>query len=143
MSEKNISLIEMLKNKGERVTKNRLAILKILLNHKEPLTSQALNKELKLSRNNCNRTTIYRELIKLSNSGIISSFVIDNGKRVYELVANNTEHHHHAICLKCNNILDVKANNYYQHNNCDLKNIGFDEEYHSVNIYGYCKNCKK
>lgn len=143
MRQDNLFLVELLKKANHRVTKNKLAILNVLVDKNGPITAKELNKEVVLLGITCNRSTIYRELIALAASGIISQFVLDSRETAYEFKDNNKEHHHHAICLKCKKIVDVKAEKEHCQKDQELINDNFQEIYHTVNIYGYCKKCQK
>lgn len=83
-----------------------------------------------------NKTTIYRELSKLVLEGEAVEVDFGDGKKRYELAKK--DHHHHAICTKCNLIKDVRINE----RGLDLKIKNFFIQRHSVEFFGLCNNCR-
>lgn len=82
-----------------------------------------------------NKTTIYRELPKMIADGSVVEVDFGDGKKRYELA--KSDHHHHAICTKCNLVKDVKVDERYLF----PKVKGFSLIRHSVEFFGLCENC--
>lgn len=143
MKKDSLFLIELLKKTNHRVTKNKIALLGVLVNKNEPVTSKDLKKELSQLGITCNRSTVYRELIALTKSRIISQLFLDNRETAYEYNDSSKGHHHHAICLKCKKIVDVKAEKEHCQKDREFADDNFQELYHTLNIYGYCRKCQR
>ena len=65
----------------------------------------------------------------------------DDNKTSYEL--NTSEHKHHLVCKQCKEVFpinDCPLCVYEQHIRDDMD---FDVTEHRLEIYGYCKACKK
>lgn len=83
------------------------------------------------------KTTIYRNLEKLLQSGVILEDFSNTWEKLYSI---KKEHHHHFICDKCNSIENIW---------CFIKNniLNMEEEFwfkvnnHSFILNWICKKC--
>ncbi|MFA6514553.1 MAG: transcriptional repressor [Patescibacteria group bacterium] len=124
---------------GGRITKVRKEIVQIL-SGENCLKSQAdillCLQKLKL---NPNRSTIFRELLFLVKHNIVVKNNI-SGIDYYEIPDC---HHHHLVCLKCNSISKVEADDHLEKQEKQLsKKNKFQIVNHSLEFYGYCHNCQ-
>ena len=87
-------------------------------------------------------STIYRILELFNKKNIVRrTTLLEDDKAVFEL--NHIEHRHHLICLGCKKIIDIE--------HCPLDSFEKDLEAstdfsivdHKLELYGYCKECKK
>ena len=119
-----------LRGVGYRVTPQRVAVLGAL--------AAEQHQSLGEIRSRCpavGLVTIYRTLDLLTEIGAVRRLDLGAGPR-YELAEN---HHHHLICESCGEVsefelcpLDLRR----------LKDIDFEINSHSLEIYGLCTNCK-
>lgn len=87
-------------------------------------------------------TTVWRTLKLLMERGLASAQKFNDGFTRYEYIKKE-EHHDHMICIKCGGVeeflnpavekLQVQAANSH----------GFVITSHKMELYGYCKRCKK
>ena len=98
--------------------------------------------ELKENSISINLSSIYKILDSLSNKNVISKCILGvYNKTSYEM--NTSEHRHHLICKQCREVFpitDCPLCIYEKHLRDDMD---FDVTEHRLEIYGYCKNCKK
>jgi Fur family transcriptional regulator, ferric uptake regulator len=136
----NDSPIDILKNVGLKITKNREQVISILQDSKRPLNHQEIMEKLPKGQS-WDRVTIYRALSDLESKKVLSTML--NGDRVtyFELKEELTEkaiNHGHVICNKCGRIECVD----------DLgkqmpKSVkGFKISSMEVNFHGICKDCQ-
>lgn len=135
-------LIALLKDKGCKITPQRRAIIKALLQFEKFPTVQELHHSIKATYPDVGLDTIYRNLNLLVAMGIVNQIGL-SGKdtKVFELVKNH--HHHHLVCLTCGkaDCLDycpVNEQDLQQSAGPEFKIVG-----HSLEIYGYCRQCQK
>ena len=95
-------IIELLRSKGLKVTPQRMAILRLLMNGGHFTIDQVLN-ELRKAEPNISISTVYNTLNTLTKLGILRSFEID-GKTWYEI---RREPHINVICEDTGQIMDV------------------------------------
>ena len=138
--EKNES--ECLKKCGLKNTRRRNDVLRILDGKDSPITAEQVFIDLKEKNVPISLSTVYRILDVLVSKEIvkkISSAEADSA--LFEL--NRSIHRHYLVCLGCRKMIPVE--------HCPLsgleqqmeKETGFSVTGHSLELYGYCSDCKK
>lgn len=133
--------LDMIHNKGIKLTKHKLAILELFEEYKH-LDAYQINTILKTKGNNVSPATIYRVLANFEINGILVRHNFNEEQSVYEL-ADPNQHHDHLICTKCNKVIE-----FY---NCQIeilqeeiaKKNKFTILNHHLNLYGICSDCKR
>ncbi len=89
----------ILKNRGLRVTKIRVAVLEALGKSQQALPYGDLQKNL----SQFDRTTIYRTLLALMDKGLIHKALEENNESYYALCSDCTSnlHNHNHVHFKC------------------------------------------
>jgi len=88
---------------------------------------------------NPNRSTIFRELLFLTKNNILIKNNI-SGVDCYEI---QQDHHHHLVCLNCNSIIKIEVGGHLAKQEKQIaKRNKFDIINHSLEFYGYCRNCQ-
>lgn len=132
-------LIEELKKKGYKITKQREAILTVLgEGEHQLLTAQEIFEKAVEANPGTNFSTVYRNLEILLQEGIVRKVELNREASYYELV-DTKDHHHHLICKECGS---VRATSF-----CPFKRLeaedGFIPVEHRFEVYGFCKDCVK
>ena len=132
---------EQLTEKGLRSTRQRTAILGVLIEQRRPLSAQDIFFCLQKSSPRLRLSTVYRNLNLFTEKEIVRKidYKLDKRESCFELVVG--EHHHHLICIDCGEILPLE---------CPLRDyqrkISRETEYtildHTMKIYGLCPKCK-
>jgi len=130
--------VQLLKENNLKITPQRLAILKFLENNKTHPTADEIYRALKKENPSLSKTTVYNSLDTLHQHRIIQILTIFDGEHRYDF---RDESHHHFLCKKCGEIIDLKII-------CpNMKKIEDDFGHHVDEIYGYfkgtCKKCLK
>lgn len=129
-----------LKTDGHRITPIREKIIDLISKSESPLSAPELQEFFLISKIKVNKTTIYRELDFLLQKTLINEVEFGDGKKRYEL---NDGHHHHLICLNCSKIEDVDLETDLSREQSKIeKETGFKIKSHSLEFFGYCKNCQ-
>ncbi|MBM7583085.1 Fe2+ or Zn2+ uptake regulation protein [Caldicoprobacter guelmensis] len=129
-------LMERLKQKGYKLTKQRQAILDAFMRIGEPLvTAQHIFEKVIEVNPGINFSTVYRNLDILVQEGMVRKIMFDQGAAYYELMDGS--HHHHLICKRCGKIQCVDY--------CPLDDMPIKEGFvpidHSFEVFGFCKEC--
>ncbi len=128
-----------IKTKGGRLTKIRKEIIQILFESDCLSSATAILTELKKRKIQPNRSTMYRELLFLTQNNIVVRNTI-SGVDYFEIPK---DHHHHLVCLSCNSIQKVEIGNHLEKHEKKLaKENHFKILNHSLEFYGYCRNCR-
>lgn len=134
-------IIAKLKLGGYRITPIRKQIIKIFINSLTPISAPDLTLSFKVLKIKVNKTTIYRELDFLIKKGLLREIEFGEGKKRYELDLGG--HHHHLICLNCKKIEDIDLEtDLSQEEKRIEENTGFKVKNHSLEFFGYCRNCR-
>jgi Fe2+ or Zn2+ uptake regulation protein len=136
---RSMELMEELRKKGYKITKQREAILTVLgEGSHQLLTAQEIFERMLSSGSGTNFSTVYRNLEVLLQEGIVRKVELDREAAYYEL-AHSGGHHHHLICKECGSIQTTNFCPFEQLKDED----GFIPVDHSFEVYGYCKDCAK
>lgn len=121
-------------------SKQREKILNVLTDNAVHPTAETLLELLKDEQANIGFTTLYRNLNKLAQAGVIKKICgLDNSAHF----DHNTYKHYHFICNKCKKVFDITADVAPDLENNALMSTGFDIESHDVVFHGVCSECKK
>jgi Fur family ferric uptake transcriptional regulator len=141
-SELLIEFKNLLKKNGLKYTTQREVILEILYNCEEHLTPESLHSliQKKMPELNIGIATVYRTLLLLENSELVTSISFGSAGKKYELGAK--EHHDHLICVNCNSIIEFLDEEIEKKQLEIAKNLNFKTTSHSMQIYGLCQKCQ-
>ncbi len=138
-----LELARMLASCDLKVTRPRLAVLKILKNSTTPLSVQELAAALP-PLPTINGVTIYRILESFTERGLIRLVNLRHNHLDYELVERHDDHHH-IVCTKCGLIEDFYGCGASKLMSAAIKNSRHfaTVNEHSVELFGLCKHCVK
>lgn len=140
MEKENKILINKLKQKGLKLTSQRIAILNKLYNCKYPLTAASIYSEIKDEYPEMRLSTVYRNLNIFTQKKMIRKLDIElnNNKAYFEMVEG--DHHHHLVCIKCQQISPLMCPENYMNELKEKTDYTILE--HKLKVYGLCKKCK-
>lgn len=134
------SITNSLKEQGYKLTPQRIAIIKLLLDYQSPISATDTYAKVRTQHPNISLDTVYRNLHLLSDLGVVSQINLANREiELFEL----SHHHHHLICLKCGEVTCVDS--------CPFPNSKAEQDAlsrdftivsHAFEVYGYCSGCK-
>ncbi|HHT49362.1 MAG TPA: transcriptional repressor [Firmicutes bacterium] len=140
LREKITEISESLRRKGYRLTPQREAVIKILLeNPNQHLAAEDIYAMVRKTHPEIGMATVYRTLELLSNEKIINQLNFEEGYSRYEL--ESQAHHHHLVCLKCGKITEFNDNLLEKVEEEIAKEHTFAIVGHLLKFYGYCANC--
>ncbi|NLY54075.1 MAG: transcriptional repressor [Firmicutes bacterium] len=132
----------LLKEKDLRLTPQREAILRILLDNKSKhLTAEAIYDHTRSTYPEIGLATVYRTLELFEDLGIVSGLDLGGGGRRYELSLD--EDHHHVVCLDCGQIAEFNEDLLDGLQEVIACESGFLITHHSLRFFGYCSQCRR
>lgn len=139
MKSKNLDFEKILKERGLKLTKQRLQIFKEIISKRghfeiEDFVQRLKNKGVKVSR-----ATVYRTLSILKDAGLIVEVVKFENKTYYEVGTKG--HHDHLICLNCGKFIEFHEDEIEKIQEKVCAKYKFKPVYHRLEIYGICENC--
>ena len=131
-----------IEDKGLKSTRQRDDIINTFLKSDGHLTIEDLLHLVKKVNSKIGYATVYRTLKLLADSGLAAERKFEDGQTRYEH-ADPGEHHDHLICLSCGSILEFEEERIETLQDEVAKRFGFEVVNHNLELYGYCKKCKK
>jgi Fur family transcriptional regulator, ferric uptake regulator len=129
-------LRRFLTERGFRVTEQRLILLRELAQLRQPVSHPELTE--RLAGTSLDRVTIYRNLLSLTEAGVLVRTQLGDNVWRYELPQNKTpEHdrHPHFVCTDCGDIACLPANTVR------LRGEAARNEVAEVQLRGRCVAC--
>jgi Fe2+ or Zn2+ uptake regulation protein len=133
-------LISQLREKGLKITPQRLAVIDALVEnrHKHPgatLIYQVTRKKLK----SISLSTVYATLKEFSEQGLIKALEFDRMENRYD---GNLSEHINLICKRCGAINDFDLPSSIEPKDI-MRKSGFVVTDTRMEYYGYCRDCLK
>jgi len=133
-------ILARLKKDGHRLTRGRRAITEIVAKASKPLTAMKIREELVKRKEPLNKTTIYRELAFLAQTGMLQEISFREGVKRYEPFSS---HHHHLVCLKCEDTQDIPLTNELATIEQQIeRTTDFHLTAHTLEFFGLCAACR-
>lgn len=121
-------------------TKQRKIILDILSNSDYPINAEQIYEKASNIYKSIAKTTIYRNIDSLLKDGTIVRYNLNNNMYSYML---NSKHEHFIKCKNCGKVVSIENCPLHELEKKLSKETGFNITDHSIEFYGYCKDCKK
>lgn len=132
----------LLKCKGLKVTKHRNSVLEVIESSNRPVTAEDIYIILKQKDISINLSSIYRILDTLVANSLINKFIFEEtNKTCYEM--NDMQHKHYLICNGCKKVFPISGCPLHAYESQLEDTLDFTITNHKLEIYGYCKDCKK
>ncbi|WP_121609492.1 Fur family transcriptional regulator [Mesobacillus foraminis] len=133
---KSLELIPYLKERGLRITPQRLMILQSILDHHGHPTAEEIHQTIPFT----SLTTIYNNLKLFVRLGILNELPYGNALSKYEF---NFSRHYHVICQECGTIVDFNYPDLQEIEQVASNLTSFEILHHHFEIYGVCASCQK
>jgi Fur family peroxide stress response transcriptional regulator len=132
-------LINIFKDKGFKVTVQRLAICKFILSRNDHPTTEVIYQELRKKYPTISLGTIYKTLHLLKELGLIQELGFNEGSIRYDPYM---EPHINMVCLKCGKISDYKDEKVKELWSNIIFDIGIEPKGQRIDLYYECDDCK-
>lgn len=132
---------EFLEIRGEKLTSPRRALIRHVFSSHKHFDADELVAELRKSESNVSRSTVYRTLRLLVESGLLREFRLAN-RAVYEHDFGYPSHDH-IHCTQCDAIVEFRNDEIRKIRDLVAQEHGFRAEAHRLVIEGICKDCQR
>jgi Fur family peroxide stress response transcriptional regulator len=133
-------MIRVLRDKGCRLTPQRLAMLRILSKSEGHPSAEQIYEQIRADYPTTSLATIYKTLNLLKHMGEVLELTFGveshyDGKKPYP--------HPHAICTKCGQILDPEFAALAGISQEIARQTGYQITHQQLNFFGLCPRCQK
>ena len=133
-------LIGQLKEKGLKITPQRLAIIDALVENRQLHPgARLIYAEARMKAKRVSSSTVYATLKVFSESGLIKILEFDRMENRYD---GNLSEHINLICKRCGTIIDYRIPATLEPKDITRK-AGFVVTDIRMEYYGYCRDCLK
>jgi Fur family peroxide stress response transcriptional regulator len=134
-------IIKVLRDKGHRITPQRLALLKIIAKSEGHPSVEQIYERMKADFPTTSLATIYKTLTLLKDVGEVLELNFATAGSHYN--GNKPYPHPHVICTRCGQILDRESVALAEISQEMARLTGYEITHHQLNFFGLCPECQK
>lgn len=123
-----------------RNTKQLSIILDTIKTMSRHFTAEEVYLEVKKENTGLGQATVFRNINKMAQEGILLKIEVPGGASRYELSAPK---HYHAKCIKCGRLFDVEMDYIPDLENKVKDPHGFQFSGHDIIFTGICSSCRE
>ena len=136
------AVITRLRERGHRLTPQRMAVIKALIGNEDHLSVEQIYERVKVDFPMTSLTTIYKTVAVLKEMGEVSELGFSGESSRYD---GGLHRHLHLICIKCKEIMDVDvavdvAGDLPQE---IARKTGYRIVKHRFDFFGVCPQCQE
>jgi Fur family ferric uptake transcriptional regulator len=124
-----------------RPTRQRAAVSAALGEGHAFRSAQDLHETLRAAGDRVGLTTVYRTLQAMVDAGELDVLRTGDGEAVYRR-CRSEEHHHHLVCRRCGTTVELAADEVERWTAKVAKRHGFSDVSHTVEVFGFCRDCR-
>ena len=132
-------LAQELRQRGLRVTPQRLAIIEVLYADRSHPSADQIFQRVRASFPTVSLATVYNTLNTLKTSGFLSEVALENAGSRFD---TNTTPHPHLICVRCGTIIDPEESELTGALERVAKQYGFKPVGQRLDVFGICPDCQ-
>ena len=136
-----VGITERLREKGYRLTPQRLMILSAIETSDEHISAEEIYAQVAARYPDVNISTVYRTLELLKKLGMVYEINLGEGRVRFH--ADDSGHHHHLVCQKCGTVIDIDESTLSSLRDILMHDYGFEAELRHVGVFGICKSCRR
>jgi Fe2+ or Zn2+ uptake regulation protein len=132
------SLAAALRERGQRVTPQRLMVARVLSDLDRHVTAEIVFDEVSRRMPGVSLPTVYATLDLLEGIGLIHRVASERGAVIYD---PRTDQHHHLVCRRCGAIVDIDGPVEAEPLLAAARSAGFAPDHAQVVVRGLCAGC--
>jgi len=136
-----IHLVEELRQKGLRMTPQRLMIVEAVENSMDHISAEEIYAQVIKKYPNVNISTVYRTLDTLAEMKLVTRTDLGDGRVRYHPADKG--HHHHLVCRECGAIIDLDERALAGLQETLLRDYNFIADLRHLGITGRCVKCNQ
>ena len=133
-------LVSKSKDKGLKLTPQRMAIFRILSDSDQHFTVDEVYQRAKVEYPMLSPATVYRNMEQMVTAELLSHLDLGGSAMRYD---TNLEKHHHFVCDRCSKVNDIYLDEFHYTIDEDRSSLGHSEINDStLYLHGICTECK-
>jgi len=132
-------IIRKLKANGQKLTPQRLAIVKTLIHSEGHPTVEMIYEQLRETFPTMSLATVYRNVLMIKSLGEVLELGFPDGSNRYD--GKKPYPHPHAVCIQCKKIIDPDVESLANMTETVAKQTGFKIVSHRLDFFGICPEC--
>lgn len=136
-----MSCYEVLQEKGYRLTPQRSLVIEVLQNANGHISAEEIYEQFHARYPHSNISTVYRTLELLKKLDLVTETDFGEGRVRYHVAEKS--HHHHLLCRRCGNIIDLDESVLFPLRNTLLRDYAFEADLEHLAFTGECEECRK
>ena len=125
---------------GYRLTPQRIMILSAVEEADSHISAEDIYVQVHTQYPHMNISTVYRTLELLKELGLVTETDMGDGRVRYHSIGKG--HHHHLVCEKCGQIIDMKESNLNPLWAEIRQRYGFKVNMKHLAFFGLCPRCQ-
>lgn len=134
-------IIAKLRQSDFRVTPQRIAIIRVLLDSDDHPSIEQVYAKVKATFPTTSLATVYKTVNLLKEMGEILEVANSQGRNRYD--GNNPTPHPHLICTECKSVTDQDVSLLDRMADELQKITGYISLSHQIEFFGICPNCQE
>ena len=130
-----------LRERGNRLTPQRMAVLKILAASEGHPSVEQIYERVKVDFPMTSLATVYKTVTLLKEMGEVLELGFSDGSNRYD--GNKPYPHPHLICTKCKNIVDPEVATLSELRQKVAQSTGYQIVSHRLDFFGICLQCQE
>ncbi len=131
---------DKLKDKGYRITPQRLAIVRTLAVSLDHPSVDDIFEKIKVNFPTTSLATVYKTITVVKELGEVLELEFSNGQNRYD--GNNPYPHPHLICVECKKIIDANLGSFSHLTQELVSGTGYNIISHRLDFFGICPECQ-
>jgi Fur family peroxide stress response transcriptional regulator len=133
-------LTAKLRARGDRMTPQRMAVLKVIICNEEHLTTEQVYERVKPDFPMLSLATVYKTLSMLKEMGEVLELDLHTGCKHYD--GQRLSSHPHLICTKCGTVIDLEEHELIGLSQDVAKSTGYEIAGFQASFFGICPQCQ-
>ena len=134
-------IIRELKEKGHRITPQRIAIVRILVESPEHPSVEDIFEKVKVNFPTTSLATVYKTISVVKELGEVLELEFSNDHNRYD--GNKPYPHPHLMCIQCKRIVDPDLSSLADLTQELTSDSGYRIISHRLDFYGICPECQE
>lgn len=138
--ERYTAVVDRLRSNGYRLTPQRLAVIRLLLQDESHPSVEQLYQRVRVDFPTTSRATVYNTIDTLKQIGEVCELEFSDGSNRYD--GQRPEDHPHLICSGCARIEDLPLDGLAPRITALARTVGYLMHGHRLDVYGLCPGCQ-